>query len=250
MLVKRLLQRLHTSTRASAQQVDLPPSFRPTSPSSSSSRSHPNMSSNNANQDEEQSLPIYPRLNVFGSPLLPAPTGQGPTTGFFRNNFCDASPHDPGSHTVAAVVTPAFLAFSKSRGNDLTSLFPSLKQPSSPSLSTSSQTTSPPCVWCLCASRWLEALRFSSAGSHSPSGGTGNSQYGEEIVPRVVLEATHERALTEHGGPIPREDLERFAVGGDGSGTLPGGGGGSGGASAGSNGYGQAGRATGESVGR
>lgn len=59
-----------------------------------------------------------PLLNaVLGSELQPAPVGLGPTTGFFRsvllpssarsaahslyarNNYCDASPMDPASHT-------------------------------------------------------------------------------------------------------------------------------------------------------
>ncbi|GAA5907913.1 hypothetical protein JCM6882_001524 [Rhodosporidiobolus microsporus] len=185
---------------------------------------------------EVDGLPVYPRVNVFGQPLLPAPTGNGPTTGFFRNNFCDASPHDPGSHTVAAVVTPTFLSFSKQQGNDLTSLFPSLRQSAPASFSTSQTTTSPPCVWCLCASRWAEALRASF--SHPE---------GEAIVPRVVLEATHERALRD--GRIEMAELERFAVGGDGSGKLPGQGEGGEGAG-GVTGWEMAGGATGEKVGR
>ncbi|BGP40951.1 hypothetical protein JCM10449v2_004916 [Rhodotorula kratochvilovae] len=148
-------------------------------------------------------LPLFPRRNIFGNPLLPAPVGSGPQTGFFRNNYCDASPADPASHTVAAVVTPAFLDFSKSRGNDLWPLFPSLRSPSS-----SSSSPREPCVWCLCASRWLEALRASA--SHPR---------GEDIVPRVVLEATHERAPADGG--FDRGVLERFAVGGDGTGRIP-----------------------------
>ncbi|GAA6009155.1 hypothetical protein JCM10207_004285 [Rhodosporidiobolus poonsookiae] len=185
------------------------------------------------NEDADSTgLPIFPRVNVLGSPLLPAPTGKGPTTGFFRNSFCDASPQDRGSHTVAAVVTPTFLDFSASRGNDLWGLFPALRQRASSTVATSGETTSPPCVWCLCASRWLEAL--TAARTH---------EKGEEIVPRVVLEATHERALQD--APIPREELERFAVGGDGTGSLPGGGGGSGGS-----GWDVAAKGTGENVGR
>ncbi|TNY18586.1 hypothetical protein DMC30DRAFT_412305 [Rhodotorula diobovata] len=189
-------------------------------------------------------LPIYPRKNIFGNPLLPVPVGNGPQTGFFRNNYCDASPADPASHTVAAVVTPEFLDFSKSRGNDLWPLFPSMRaaqssssssSASSPSLSTSASpapgpspaTSSPePCIWCLCATRWFEAFR--AAASHP---------LGDRIVPRVVLEATHERAPAD--GKFERAVLERWAVGGDGSGRLPerggkakGGGGGGGGGEA------------------
>jgi uncharacterized protein (DUF2237 family) len=40
-------------------------------------------------------------------------------TGFFRDGCCDTAREDVGSHTVCAVMTAAFLEFSKSRGNDL-----------------------------------------------------------------------------------------------------------------------------------
>ncbi|EGU12042.1 hypothetical protein RTG_01924 [Rhodotorula toruloides ATCC 204091] len=220
--------------------------------------------SSSANGGEEGGLPVFPRKNseyarffdeddvcellagrierrravegrapVFGDTLRPAPVGDGPTTGFFRNNFCDASPHDPGSHTVAAVVTPTFLDFSRSRGNDLWPLFPRLRQSAPLSVSTSQSTTSPPCVWCLCASRWYEALK--AAASHP---------LGEQIVPRVVLEATHERAPLDGG--FSKEELERFAVGGDGTGGAGGGGNGP----AGVTGWEIAGGATGEKIGR
>lgn len=133
-------------------------------------------------------LPIFERKNVLGSALRPAPVGDGPTTGFFRNNYCDASPHDPGSHTVAAVVTPTFLEFSKSRGNDLWPLFPSLRKQLSPSTATNAPQATTPCVWCLCARRWYEAVK--AAATHP---------LGDQIIPRVVLEATHERALQDGG---------------------------------------------------
>ncbi|GAA5979062.1 hypothetical protein JCM11641_004960 [Rhodosporidiobolus odoratus] len=178
-------------------------------------------------------LPVYPRLNVFGSTLLPAPvsTAAGhPDTGFFRNNYCDASPMDPGSHTVAAVVGKDFLEFSKSQGNDLTPLFPSLFS-SSPSPSSPSSPT-PPCVWCLCASRWLQALQASS--SHP---------LGEKIVPRLVLEATHERALKEKGGVLERRVVEEWGVGGDGEGRVEG-------MVTGTGGGGQVGGKGGDKVGR
>jgi uncharacterized protein (DUF2237 family) len=42
-----------------------------------------------------------------------------PMTGFFRDGCCDTSHEDVGSHTLCAVMTAAFLEFSKSRGNDL-----------------------------------------------------------------------------------------------------------------------------------
>ena len=43
-------------------------------------------------------------------------------------------------------------------------------------------------MWCLCARRWYEAVK--AAATHP---------LGDEIIPRVVLEATHERALQDGG---------------------------------------------------
>lgn len=102
--------------------------------------------------------------NVLGGELEPC--SLAPVTGFFRNGCCETGPHDLGLHTVCAVMTAEFLAYSKAAGNDLTtpvpqSAFPGLK---------------PGDRWCLCAPRWKEALDAGCA-------------------PRVVLEATHEETL-------------------------------------------------------
>lgn len=106
----------------------------------------------------------YPSINVLGGPLQPCSTD--PLTGFFRNGACDSCAEDQGSHTVCAVMTAEFLAYSRQVGNDLTtpvpeSAFPGLK---------------PGDRWCLCAPRWKEALDAGCA-------------------PRLVLEATHEETL-------------------------------------------------------
>ena len=101
-------------------------------------------------------------VNVLGSPL--AECGRDPLTGFARNGCCDSTADDPGVHVVCAVMTAEFLAFTAARGNDLsspTSWFPGLR---------------PGDRWCLCASRWAEALAAGTA-------------------PPVILEATHARAL-------------------------------------------------------
>ncbi len=103
-------------------------------------------------------------LNVLGTPLQPC--SLRPLTGFTRSGCCETGPDDVGSHTVCAVMTEEFLAFTRERGNDLTTpqpmyMFPGLR---------------PGDRWCLCASRWLEAYR---AG----------------VAPLVVLEACHEKAL-------------------------------------------------------
>jgi uncharacterized protein (DUF2237 family) len=86
---------------------------------------------------------------------------------------------DIGSHTICAVMTSAFLDFSKSRGNDLSTPVPAfgfrgLKRGDR---------------WCLCAPRWQEAFDAGQA-------------------PRVVLRATHEGALAY----CSLADLKRFAV--------------------------------------
>ena len=101
-------------------------------------------------------------LNVLGEPL--AECGTDPMTGWFRDGCCRTDEDDHGSHTVCTIVTSAFLAFSKNRGNDLSTPrggFPGLKPGDS---------------WCLCAARWREAHEAGYA-------------------PQVRLAATHLRAL-------------------------------------------------------
>jgi uncharacterized protein (DUF2237 family) len=100
-------------------------------------------------------------------------------TGFFRDGCCDTGREDVGSHTVCVVITAAFLAFSKSSGNDLSTPVPEF----------GFRGLKPGDRWCLCAPRWQEALEAGQA-------------------PRVVLRATHEGAL-DH---CSLADLKRFAV--------------------------------------
>lgn len=102
--------------------------------------------------------------NVLGGELQPC--SVDPVTGFFRNGCCETGPHDLGMHTVCAVMTVEFLAFSKGVGNDLSTPRPELAFPG----------LKPGDRWCLCAPRWKEALDADAA-------------------PRVVLEATHEETL-------------------------------------------------------
>jgi uncharacterized protein (DUF2237 family) len=102
-----------------------------------------------------------------------------PMTGFYRDGCCNTGAEDVGSHTVCAVMTPAFLDFSKSRGNDLSTPQPQL----------GFSGLKPGDRWCLCAQRWQEALEANKA-------------------PRVVLRATHEAALKY----CSLADLKRFAV--------------------------------------
>jgi len=105
-----------------------------------------------------------PARNVMGGPLQMCSTT--PITGFFRDGCCNTAPQDVGSHTVCAVMTDAFLAFSKSAGNDLSTPMPEY---GFPGLKAGDR-------WCLCAPRWRQAF----AAGHAP---------------KVVLSATHEGAL-------------------------------------------------------
>jgi len=100
-------------------------------------------------------------------------------TGFYRDGCCNTGRDDIGSHTVCVVMTSAFLEFSKSRGNDLSTPLPELGFPG----------LKPGDRWCLCADRWQEALDAGQA-------------------PRVVLRATHEDALVH----CSLRDLKRFSV--------------------------------------
>src|SRR5262249_50301906 len=103
-----------------------------------------------------------------------------PMTGFFRDGCCDTGREDIGSHTVCAVMTAAFLAFSKSCGNDLSTPVPEF----------GFRGLKPGDRWCLCAPRWQEALAAGRA-------------------PRVVLRATPKEGAF---APAPVADLKRFAV--------------------------------------
>ena len=119
---------------------------------------------------------LVPR-NVLGEPLEIC--SNKPMTGFYRDGCCNTGPEDIGSHKVCAVMTAAFLDFSKSRGNDLSTPLPALGFPG----------LKPGDRWCLCAPRWQEAFAANQA-------------------PRVVLRATHEGALAH----CSLADLKRFAV--------------------------------------
>ena len=105
-----------------------------------------------------------PSINVLGGVLLPCSTE--PLTGFFRDGCCNTSPEDRGLHTVCAVMTAAFLAFSRSAGNALSTPMPQYGFAG----------LQPGDRWCLCAARWQEALDAGAA-------------------PQVVLEATHAATL-------------------------------------------------------
>ncbi|MBP0030947.1 DUF2237 domain-containing protein [Roseofilum sp. Guam] len=115
--------------------------------------------------------------NVFGEPLQPCCTD--PMTGYYRTGYCETGPGDFGLHVVCAQVTEEFLAYTREQGNDLSTPVPMYQFPG---LKSGDR-------WCLCASRWKEALE---AG----------------VAPPVVLSATHLNTLAV----IPLELLKDHAV--------------------------------------
>ncbi|MBW4694545.1 MAG: DUF2237 domain-containing protein [Lyngbya sp. HA4199-MV5] len=115
--------------------------------------------------------------NVLGETLQLCCTS--PMTGYLRNGVCETGPQDVGTHVVCAQVTEDFLAFTKARGNNLSTPVPAYNFPG----------LKPGDKWCLCVSRWKEAL---DAG----------------VAPPIVLAATHEATLKV----VPLEVLQEHAL--------------------------------------
>ena len=115
--------------------------------------------------------------NVLGSELLAC--SFSPLTGFYRDGCCKTGPDDTGTHVVCTVVNEEFLAFSRQRGNDLSTPRPEYRFAG----------LKPGDRWCLCALRWKEAF---DAG----------------LAPPVVLTATHEKVLEI----VPLNHLREYAA--------------------------------------
>jgi uncharacterized protein (DUF2237 family) len=92
-----------------------------------------------------------PQLNVLGTELQPC--SSDPLTGYYRTGCCENRGDDPGMHTVCCRVTADFLEFSTEQGNDLVTPMP---QYGFPGLRPGDQ-------WCVCASRWSDALEAGRA---------------------------------------------------------------------------------------
>ncbi len=119
-----------------------------------------------------------PEINVLGEALETC--SSDPLTGFFRDGACNTCTEDQGSHTVCAVMTAEFLAFSKYVGNDLSTPRPEYRFPG----------LNPGDQWCLCAGRFRQAAE-------------------EGVGPKVNLGATHKRSLEV----VPLQMLKRHAIG-------------------------------------
>lgn len=117
-------------------------------------------------------------LNVFGAALEMC--SMHPLTGFFRTGHCLTGPDGAARHTVCIVATDAFLAYSKSAGNDLSTPMPEY---AFPGLKDGDR-------WCLLAPRWVQALEAGMA-------------------PKVILAATHQMVL----GYVEIDVLRRYAAG-------------------------------------
>jgi len=117
------------------------------------------------------------RTNVLGGKLLPC--CFSPMTGFYRDGYCRTGPGDHGLHTVCVEVNAAFLAFSREVGNDLSTPMPEYQFPG---LEAGDR-------WCLCVTRWKQAL---DAG----------------MAPAVVLSGCHISALEF----VSLEELQAHAV--------------------------------------
>jgi uncharacterized protein (DUF2237 family) len=117
------------------------------------------------------------RTNVLGGKLLPC--CFSPLTGFYRDGYCRTGPGDLGLHTVCIEANAQFLAFSREVGNDLSTPMPEYHFPG----------LEPGDRWCLCVTRWKQAL---DAG----------------MAPAVVLASTHISALEF----VSLEELQAHAV--------------------------------------
>ena len=102
--------------------------------------------------------------NVLGEDLEPC--SFEPLTGWLRDGCCNTGPGDAGLHLVCTQVTEEFLEYSQIAGNDLSTPVPAYRFPG----------LQPGDRWCLCVTRWKQALDAGAA-------------------PPVVLAATHISAL-------------------------------------------------------
>src|SRR5437016_8426493 len=107
--------------------------------------------------------------NVLGTELRCC--CRDPMTGFYRDGYCRTGPEDVGQHTVCVQATREFLDFSVLDGNDLVTPHPEWGFPG----------LEPGDRWCICVTRWKDALEHN-------------------VAPPVDLEAKIGRASCREGG--------------------------------------------------
>ena len=90
--------------------------------------------------------------NILGTKLQPCSLPGGKSTGFFRTGTCVTSPEDTGTHVICAVMTNAFLRYTRTQGNDLITPH----GPGFPGLVAGDR-------WCVCALRWRQAFQANPA---------------------------------------------------------------------------------------
>ncbi len=97
-------------------------------------------------------------MNLKGQPLKLC--SKKPLTGYLRDGFCRTINNDYGVHTVCARMTPEFLNYTASKGNDLSSV------------------VKPGQNWCLCQNRWEQAFQ-------------------DKMEPDVIIESTNKKTENE-----------------------------------------------------
>ena len=102
--------------------------------------------------------------NVLGADLEIC--NCNPMTGWYRTGSCKTDANDIGMHTVCAVMTEAFLTYSKAQGNDLST---PMNEYNFTGLKAGDH-------WCICAPRWKQA-------------------YDDGMAPLVNLAATEKSTL-------------------------------------------------------
>jgi hypothetical protein len=112
--------------------------------------------------------------NVLGGPLKPC--GLDPLTGFFRDGHCHTCEDDFGCHTVCVEVSAEFLAWQRDAGNDLSTPRPEFHF----------RGLKPGDRWCVCASRWREAVE---SGVPAPVALAATHARTLELVPLAMLQA-------------------------------------------------------------
>ncbi|MGF1544213.1 MAG: DUF2237 family protein [Parvularculaceae bacterium] len=121
--------------------------------------------------------PASDARNVLGERLQIC--SLDPLTGWRRDGCCDTDGLDVGMHVVCAEVTEEFLEHQRKVGNDLVTPRPEYGFPG----------LAPGDKWCVCLSRWKQALD-------------------DGVAPPIVLAATHEETLAV----VPIDVLRRYAL--------------------------------------